>query len=88
MALPALVLTFALCLNGLAAVGNRVLAIDQAAQMARLIGRGQDVEAASNTMAVSEFTVERSAGLVCVTVSNSVGLFPMTARGCALDAGR
>lgn len=88
MALPALVLTFALCLNGLAAVGNRVLAIDQAAQMARLIGRGQDAATAADAMAVSAFTVERSAGLVCVTVSNSVGLFPMTARGCALDAGR
>lgn len=88
MALPALVLTFALCLNGLAAVGNRVLAIDQAAQLARLIGRGQDAATAADAMAVSAFTVERSAGLVCVTVSNSVGLFPMTARGCALDAGQ
>lgn len=88
MALPALVLTFALCLNGLAAVGNRVLALDQAAQMARLIGRGQDAATAADAMAVSAFTVERSAGLVCVTVSNSVGLFPMTARGCALDAGQ
>lgn len=88
VALPVLIAVFGLCLNGLAAVGNRVLAIDQASQAARLIARGSEEASVAEVLGIRAWSIERADGLVCVTVQHTVGVFPVVARGCALDDGQ
>lgn len=89
MTLPIVVVVLALCLNGLSAMGARVQLIDQAAQLARLIARGNDPFDAQHVIGSNEpVVVERETELVCVRVNRQVGVLPISARSCALDAGQ
>ena len=87
MTLPIIVLILGWCLSALSLLGTRVLVVDEAAQAARALGRGElspDVEAALGTHMVA---IEHMGGLVCVTVQRAGGILPIQARACAWDDG-
>lgn len=88
MALPVVVLVLALCLNALAVLAVRVELIDQSAQAARLIGRGETIGEVQRLLGTAEFSVDRPERLVCVRLERQLGAIPIAARACALDAGQ
>lgn len=81
-------LVFALCMNGLVAMGVRVQLIDHSAQASRMLGRGEPESAVAQMLAGSSSAVSRDGALVCVQVERAVGILPISARSCALDAGQ
>lgn len=85
MALPIMLVLFALCLNGLAAVAARVQLIDQSQVAARMLGRGESEQAVTKRLGLPQLSVGRTDQLVCVTLERQVAIFTMSARGCALD---
>lgn len=76
--LPAIVLVLGLCLNALAAVTQQIVLQDDVADAARQAGRGESV---TGSFAASE-------EIVCVSREKLVGVFPVSARSCALTNGR
>lgn len=96
VALPAVVLVLAACLGGLGLSTAHLRAQDAAADVARLLGRGESTAVAqqhlSGAAPGARLAISRPAGLVCasVRVEQRVLLFPveLTASACALDGGR
>ena len=88
VALPALMLVCALCLNGVAAVGVRVQLIDQSQMAARLLGRGESEVQARSLVAGAELSVSREAPLVCLSATRQFGPFVIRTRSCAFDEAR
>ena len=97
LALPAVVLALLLGAGALRSASRQVSLQDAAADAARLLGRGEGVDAAARvvTTAVPDAGMShRSSGdLVCVTarVDARIGgliSLPLTASSCALDGGR
>lgn len=85
MALPVIMMVFALCLNGLAAVGARVQLIDQSQIAARMLGRGESEATVAARLGLDQLTVTRTDQLVCVALDRQVAVFSMRASGCAFD---
>ena len=76
-ALPALVLVFAACCNGISALAVKVSLSESSFSAARQLARGEVPHAPG--------TVTRTDGLVCVEHARVVGLLPVSARSCVLD---
>lgn len=91
VALPAVVLVLACCLSGIAVAGQQLRLQDAAALAARTLGRGGDPQAvASRLVPGAEVSPNAEGDLACVTLTSSAAGLPitLTARSCALDAGR
>jgi len=93
VALPAVVLLFALCLTGMQAVGQQLRLADATAHAARSLARGEsaDVAAARAAREVPGASITQSADgdLTCVTGSAPAALgLTVTASSCALSGGR
>jgi len=91
--IPAVLVTVALCLGSVAAVGQHLRLVDASALAARSLGRG---ESPGRTQGMVDqlvpgagVTVDRQGDLVCATVGQLVALplvaLPLSARSCALD---
>ncbi|HQJ34995.1 MAG TPA: pilus assembly protein [Rhodoglobus sp.] len=93
VALPAVVLLFALCLTGMQAVGQQLRLADATAHAARSLARGEsaDVAAARAAREVPGASITQSTDgdLTCVTGSAPAALgLTVTASSCALSGGR
>lgn len=93
VALPAVVLLFALCLTGMQAVGQQLRLADATAHAARSLARGEsaDVAAARAAREVPGASITQSTDgdLTCVTASAPAALgLTVTASSCALSGGR
>lgn len=84
VSLPALLVVFGLCVNGMMAGVQRLVLTDQTAAVARLVSRGNTLEQAQGIMGVQGVTVHTEGDLVCVVAVRPLGIFPVTARSCAL----
>lgn len=96
VALPAVVLTLALGVGTLGAAARQVALQDAAADAARVLGRGEGVDAAerivSGAVPGARLSSSRGDDLVCVTtrVDAEIGgliRLSLRARSCALDGG-
>ncbi|MDO8898013.1 MAG: TadE family type IV pilus minor pilin [Bacteroidales bacterium] len=93
--LPVVVLVLAACLGGLGLATAQLRAQDAAADAARLLGRGETIDAAqqhvARTVAGATLVVTRPHDLVCTSVQfeQRVMLVPvvLTASSCALSGG-
>ena len=88
MTLPIIVLVLGWCLTALAMLGARVMAIDTAAQAARMVGRGDSIEVGDHHNGSHVTGIDRVEGTVCVRVESDSTLLPVAARACALDGGQ
>jgi len=91
VALPAVMILLATCLSGIAVAGQQLRVQDAAALAARTLGRSGDPHAlASRLLPGAQVTPSADGDLACVTVALPARGLPitLTARSCALDAGR
>jgi Flp pilus assembly protein TadG len=93
--LPIVVLVLAACLGGLSLATAQLRATDTAADVARVLGRGEPVDTAQSlidrTVPGAQLSVSRAAGLICVrlAVTQRLLTLPVQVHGasCALDSG-
>ena len=91
VALPAVVLVLACCVSGMAVAGQQLRLLDAAALAARTLGRGGDPGAVVERLVPgAEVSPNTDGELACVTLTTTAAGLPitLTARSCALDAGR
>ena len=91
VALPAVVLLLTCCLSGIAVAGQHLRLQDAAALAARTLGRGGDPHAlAARLVPGAQVSPNADGDLACVTLTAGAAGLPitLTARSCALDAGR
>lgn len=94
--LPAIVLVLTACLGGLGLATAQLRAQDAAADVARLLGRGESLEVAqqhlARTVPGATLAVTRPHDLVCTTVQLEQRVMlvtvVLTASSCALGGGR
>lgn len=94
VAVPAVLIVLTLGIGALATASAQVRLQDAAADAARLVARGEDFARAlgilSHAVPGASGTVGEEGDLVCVTASAPAPLLPvpLSARSCALSAGR
>ena len=88
VALPALLAVFGICLNGLMAGVQHLVLTDQTAAVARLVSRGTTLDQAQALVGARDVTAHPDGDLICVVANRSLGIFPVTARSCALSENR